>query len=623
MTLAVLRQERIYPRVWSMAKLIEARCRCGQVLKVSETAVGKAGKCPDCGRKIRLVAPGYVPGSLRFDHRLTVEEGPAHLGNQYLISGPGPIDVGKLPECHIVLDGQRVSRGHCRLIRDSEGWRLEDQKSTNGTLVNNALVSVAKLQPGDQITVGEYRLSYTTTDPQAVSSPLRPTPVQAAKSPSSENLLDDLYALSEGEAVEVESPPSGVQEGSALFPPQEEGGGPVCPSCQRSLAVNAKICVQCGINVTTGRAILTSHAADVDTVYIRAEGIIRWLSWVIRFGVYPIASEAFGTRKPYVVYSLTAITILTSAWFWAYEWTDSPRMSTAKNYMLWAGKGEPDADVLGYYYYATSYGDAGALEDKMLEIKRKRETEKARAAGRSTPVPSRLDESEEMERLFEGDAREIESVMLEAHKALPPDQRALGQYRGSQLLTNAFLHGGIMHIAGNLLFLLVIGSRVNALLGNVVTALLYPLLAVAASIAHMISVEQEPLHPALGASGAIMGLAGLYLVLMPMYKMHMAAWLRIRLVLSLKLFAIRGFWVVLFYIAFDVVATMLESQDGVAHWAHLGGFIVGAMIGILLLLTRMVNTRGGDILSGLFGRHAWALVGKPGAHQRAPLEYLP
>jgi membrane associated rhomboid family serine protease len=90
---------------------------------------------------------------------------------------------------------------------------------------------------------------------------------------------------------------------------------------------------------------------------------------------------------------------------------------------------------------------------------------------------------------------------------------------------------------------------------------------------------------------------------------------------ALSLFSVRGFWVVLFYIAFDVVDTILGTKDNVAHWVHLGGFISGASIGLLLLFTRAVNCRGGDIVSALLGKHAWGLIGKPDHTRKALLEY--
>ena len=114
-----------------------------------------------------------------------------------------------------------------------------------------------------------------------------------------------------------------------------------------------------------------------------------------------------------------------------------------------------------------------------------------------------------------------------------------------------------------------------------------------------------------------MGLAGMYFVLFPVHKVHMAAWWRWCLAagfrLSLRIFAVRGFWVVLFYIAFDVVFTTFGLEDDVAHWARLGGFIGGVMLASLLLICRLVNARGADIFSAILGRKAWTLIGRPRA----------
>ena len=129
--------------------------------------------------------------------------------------------------------------------------------------------------------------------------------------------------------------------------------GPTCPSCGKRLKVNAKICIDCGVDLKTGRSILTSHAADVDTIHMRARNIIRAVSFLFLFGIYPIASEAFGTRKPYFIRTIAMITILTSIWFWAYEWTDSPAMMTVKNRMLWCGNGQPTAEAIVDGYLST------------------------------------------------------------------------------------------------------------------------------------------------------------------------------------------------------------------------------------------------------------------------------
>ncbi len=359
-----------------------------------------------------------------------------------------------------------------------------------------------------------------------------------------------------------------------------------CPSCTQPLPAEARICVDCGVRLPSGRPVLTSRGVDLDELEIKADKTIRPLSWLIPTGIYPIYSEALGKARPWATWGIAAVTVVASAWFLALDWSRSPKMRTAKNLMLWCGEASPSQDHLLGFYMTTSYGDLKALEAKAEELK---------------PTVSR------------------DRLLLAAHQALPPEQQCFGRYRFSQLLTYAFLHGGPLHLAGNMLFLLVLGSRVNAAVGNLATLLLYPLLAMVAGWAFRLSAQASMPLPMLGASGAVMGMAGMYVVLFPIHKIHMVAWWRRGLLLgaglSKKIFALPGILVVLFYISFDVIYTVLRVQTGVAHWAHLGGLIAGVALALLLLIFRLVRT-GGDGLSVLLGKYAWPLVGRPVAQAR-------
>lgn len=357
--------------------------------------------------------------------------------------------------------------------------------------------------------------------------------------------------------------------------------GRTCRSCRQPLPANAKICVNCGVRARSGRPVLTSRAVDPHELEARAEKVIRPLSWVVPFGLYPIYSEARGKSRPYATWAITALTIIVSLWFWAYDWTGSTEMRSMKNLMLWAGEGRPDPQRIVAFYELTEYGDREAFTAAREQL-----------AG--TVPDSELDQA--------------------AYESLEPPQQCFGQYRFSQLITHAFLHGGPLHLAGNLLFLLVLGSRVNSAIGNVGTVVLYPLLAIAAGLAHLHAAAAGEPTPMVGASGAIMGLAGMYLVLFPLQKIHVAIWFRWGLLagfhLSRKIFSTWGVLVVLFYIAFDVLYTALQLETGVAHWAHLGGFIAGMAAAMALLAGRLVHT-GGDLLSLILGRFAWPLIGRP------------
>jgi membrane associated rhomboid family serine protease len=342
-------------------------------------------------------------------------------------------------------------------------------------------------------------------------------------------------------------------------PAVSTGAGQSCPSCGRLWPEAARLCTDCGVVLQTGRSVLITQDERLDQIYAAAESTIRLISWIIWMGIYPIASEAFGLRKPYAIRGLALLTVLASFGFFLYLWTPTPPDPALDGLMLWCGRAaEPDAPEL------------------------------------DPAVPP---------------------AVREMLAALEPEAATPGEFRAHQLLTHALLHADLLHLAGNLLFMLVLATRVNALVGNLWTLALYPLFAVAAGLAQRAaSADAEP-YPMLGASGAVMGMAGMYFVFFPVHKVHMAFWWRWGLIggfrLSLKTFAVRGFWVVLFYIAFDVVYTVIGLADDVAHWAHLGGFLAGMVVATLLLLARLVNAHGGDLFSALLGRHAWALVGRP------------
>lgn len=599
--------------------MISVRCGCGKRIEVPKKLIGKMLSCRSCKGSLRLVASDPSAAASPPGNALLVLDGPHRVGEQLFLVGDEPLQLGKLPGSEVLLKGNRVSRSHCRLVPEQGGWRIEDETSTNGTFVNGQRVANRLLRHGDRLAVGDFKFRFVSTSGEALPAKhkKKPRPEAPATQPAKEEeifavaipveddeldpagsfgIADDEWdsLASAGEIVETGSSTAIADDeasGSHMtatgggFVERHTGPGPECPCCEQMLAANAKLCVQCGISVKTGRSILTSHGSDLDQVYINAENIIRVISWVFWFGIYPFASEAFGTKKPHVIRAVAVLTILTSVWFLAYEWSASPRMQEMKNLMLWVGEEMPDADEIAAFYFMTSYGDSDAFFANLEEL--------------DWDNPE-LDENQ---------------AILAAHTSLSREQQYHGQYGSSQLITHAFLHGDLLHLAGNLLFLLVFGSRVNAIIGNLFTLLAYPILAVGAAVVFMISASTSSPTPMLGASGAIMGLAGMYFVLAPVHQVHVAAWTRWGIIawfhLSLRLWSLRGFWVVLFYIAFDVAFTAMGIEEGTAHWAHLGGFLVGMLLALILLFSRLVNCRGADLVTAILGKPAWALVGKP------------
>lgn len=135
-------------------------------------------------------------------------------------------------------------------------------------------------------------------------------------------------------------------------------------------------------------------------------------------------------------------------------------------------------------------------------------------------------------------------------------------------LSSMFMHGGIMHIFGNMLFLFVFGDNIENLIGHIRYAIFYLLCGFGAAAAQII-MGPDSIIPMLGASGAISGVLGGYLLLFP--KRNVRA-LIFNFVTTVPAFVAIGIWIV-----YQIVLGYLTPSGGggVAYAAHIGGFVVG------------------------------------------------
>jgi membrane associated rhomboid family serine protease len=142
-----------------------------------------------------------------------------------------------------------------------------------------------------------------------------------------------------------------------------------------------------------------------------------------------------------------------------------------------------------------------------------------------------------------------------------------------------WLHGGVFHLLGNLLFLWVFGNAVCAKIGNLRYLFLYVLLGVTAGIVHLLIARGS----VVGASGAINGVVGMYLVLFYQNDVTcvFAFWL---IVPYIRVFAVSSIWMILLWLSWNVVGALLPGSSNVAYFAHLGGF--GAGFGITFLMCK-------------------------------------
>ncbi len=154
------------------------------------------------------------------------------------------------------------------------------------------------------------------------------------------------------------------------------------------------------------------------------------------------------------------------------------------------------------------------------------------------------------------------------------------------LITHMFLHGGWMHLAGNMLFLWIFGDNLEDLMGPVKFVIFY-ILAGFAAAGLQIAADPSSQVPMVGASGAIAGVLGGYLLLFPRARVDVV----IILIIIFKVFPIPA-WIMLgLWFGIQVVSGVVTPSDGggVAYWAHAGGFIAG-MILCIPLWQRMGGT---------------------------------
>ena len=155
------------------------------------------------------------------------------------------------------------------------------------------------------------------------------------------------------------------------------------------------------------------------------------------------------------------------------------------------------------------------------------------------------------------------------------------------LLTSMFMHGGWMHLLGNMLFLWIFGDNLEHVMGRMRYLIFYLVTGLVASLAHVFSTfafGDNPYIPSLGASGAISGVMGGYLMLFPKRQVRVII---MRMLTSVPAIVAVGLWFVLQLIqAFGVISAGPQSGGGVAFMAHIGGFVAGLVLVKLFTIGR-------------------------------------
>jgi membrane associated rhomboid family serine protease len=160
------------------------------------------------------------------------------------------------------------------------------------------------------------------------------------------------------------------------------------------------------------------------------------------------------------------------------------------------------------------------------------------------------------------------------------------------LLTSMFMHGSIMHIFGNMLFLWIFGDNVEDRLGHARYLVFYLVCGLIASLSHVfftVAFGANPYIPSLGASGAISGVLGGYILLFPRKQVRV---ILLRVLTTVPAYVAIGLWFLLQLIeSFGVIGGGPQAGGGVAYAAHIGGFIAGLLLVKIFALGRGAGMR--------------------------------
>jgi len=160
------------------------------------------------------------------------------------------------------------------------------------------------------------------------------------------------------------------------------------------------------------------------------------------------------------------------------------------------------------------------------------------------------------------------------------------------LFTSMFMHGGLLHLGGNMLYLWIFGDNVEDRFGRGRFIAFYLMGGVFATYAHALSSPMSVV-PMVGASGAIAAVLGAYLLMFPRAKVHTLIILGFYIqVIRLPALIVIGFWAII-QLASGLMADAQPGQGGVAWFAHIGGFVFGLVV-VFLFVNMRRRFRGGS-----------------------------
>ena len=176
-----------------------------------------------------------------------------------------------------------------------------------------------------------------------------------------------------------------------------------------------------------------------------------------------------------------------------------------------------------------------------------------------------------------------QKAFMLAHATVPSHISALLAGHGPArlalypLFTSMFLHGGLMHLLGNMLFLYIFGDNVEDVFGHIGYLFFYVFCGIGSGLIHVLFNWHSAI-PALGASGAISGVMGAYAVYFPQHRILTFFFI---FLIPIPAIFILGYWFVLQFLE-GVNGLGMAQAGGVAFWAHIGGFVIGVLVALMV-----------------------------------------
>ncbi|MEM7802479.1 MAG: rhomboid family intramembrane serine protease [Chloroflexota bacterium] len=157
------------------------------------------------------------------------------------------------------------------------------------------------------------------------------------------------------------------------------------------------------------------------------------------------------------------------------------------------------------------------------------------------------------------------------------------------IITSMFLHGGLLHIGGNMLYLWIFGDNIEDVMGHGRFLTFYLLCGIVAALTHVVTDPASNI-PTIGASGAVAGVLGGYFVLFPMASVRTVVPILLFRTFHLPAWVLLGFWF-LMQLLNGYLALNAAQESGIAFWAHIGGFVAGVLLVKVFGDTRELSQR--------------------------------